>query len=166
MSKPRRKRLFEFRNRIRGTLGPRRPINRNLFRRPLGQKVKSYAFRRTQVHFREVQKQFDADIFQKGLYKHFAENPIGTTIGLCLIFLTIFYLGSGVGPITNATIANDFTILYNNTAGWLGPLVFFAIFIPSMALAVFMPKSPQPVVMVQEQIPNVQELEASQESSM
>ena len=164
MSKSRRKRLFQFKSRISGTLGPRPRVDRNLFRHPLGHKVKSYAFKSTQKHFREVQKQFDTDAFNRGLYRHFAENPIGTTIGLCLTFLTIFYLGSGVGPITNATIANDFTVLYNNTAGWLGPLVFFAIFIPSMALAVFMPKRPvQPVVVVK---PEETEMGESQESSM
>ena len=133
----------------------------NIFRKKVGHRVQSEFFRQTGKHYREVQKQFDAEIFQKGLYAHFARNPIGTSIGLCLIFLTIFYLGSGVGPITNATIANDFTILYNNTAGWLGPLVFFAIFIPSMALAVFMPRREvQPVVMVKPE-----EVEESQESS-
>jgi len=61
-------------------------------------------------------------------------------ICIILIFLTIFYLGSGVGPITNASIANDFTVLYNTTAGWLGPIIVFAIFIPSLALAALQPR--------------------------
>ncbi len=97
-------------------------------------------FKSTQKHFLEVQEQFGIEEAQKGFSNHFICNPIGTMICIILIFLTIFYLGSGVGPITNASIANDFTVLYNNTAGWLGPTIVFAIFIPSLALAALQPR--------------------------
>lgn len=98
-------------------------------------------FGKTQKHYGEIQKQFGTDQFQKGLYARFTHNPIGTMISIILIFLTIFYLGSGLGPITNASIAGDFNTLYNNTAPWLGPLIVFAIFIPSLALSVALPRA-------------------------
>ena len=98
-------------------------------------------FGKTQKHYGEIQKQFGTDQFQRGLYQRFTHNPIGTMISIILIFLTIFYLGSGLGPITNASIAGDFNTLYNNTAPWLGPLIVFGIFIPSLALAVALPRA-------------------------
>ena len=79
----------------------------------------------------------EPDLFKRGIWGNFSKNPAGTLIGIGMLFVTIFFASTAVGPFAgNADLQNDMTVIYNNTL-WIAIVGMTLIFAVGPALMLF-----------------------------
>lgn len=79
----------------------------------------------------------EPEIFKRGIWVNFSRNTAGTLIGIAMLWVTIFYASTAVGPFAGSTdLQNDMTVLYNNTL-WVATLGTVLIFVVGPALMLF-----------------------------